>query len=172
MDFHHTPAVPGVYSITNTATGDQYIGRAKNLRLRAGQHRNLLCKGKHHSAHLQGAWAMHGPDAFRFDVLEAASVKGATLEACEQKWFDLLRPAYNMVHDGSLGGARPGAGRPPHSTAGVKRNTLFRLSPEALEQLDSLTALLGCSRVAIVEDAISDYYHDQRRRSAAVEAAR
>lgn len=70
------------------------------------------------------------------------------------------------------GGKREGAGRPPQSPSGAKTLVSMRLSPQTAEQLDWLTALFGCSRVAIVEDAISDYYHDQRRRSAAVEAAR
>ena len=63
-------ARPGIYTITHTTSGKQYIGQAFNLSHRFATHRYELRRNHHHSPHLQRAWNKYGPDAFTFTVLE------------------------------------------------------------------------------------------------------
>lgn len=84
------PRGAGIYRIVNLANGKCYVGSARNL---AGRWRGHLCdlrQGKHHSVLLQRAWEKHGPDNFRFEVLESVP-DISTLVAREQAHLDRLR---------------------------------------------------------------------------------
>lgn len=59
----------GVYTITNTANGKQYVGQSLDILQRWRQHRHRLDEGTHLNAHLQAAWNLHGADTFLFQVL-------------------------------------------------------------------------------------------------------
>jgi group I intron endonuclease len=89
--------IPGVYMIRNTATDERYVGQAKDIALRWAKHRYALNKGIHRSKYLQRSWDKHGESVFEFAALEMLSfpLDKAALTACEQKWMDLFRPAYN-----------------------------------------------------------------------------
>lgn len=77
----------GIYAITHAADGRAYVGSAKNLKKREGQHLRLLAAGKHHSTKLQNAWNKYGAQAFCFSVLEY--VPDVTLLVLrEQEWID------------------------------------------------------------------------------------
>ena len=78
----------GVYSITNTETGQVYIGSSQNVRKRWNSHRHQLRKGLHENARLQRAWVKYGADSFRFDLLEETGL--ADLLAVEQYWIDAM----------------------------------------------------------------------------------
>jgi group I intron endonuclease len=96
----------GVYVIANTVSGKQYVGSAADLTQRKAVHFTRLRHGKHASRHLQAAFKKHGEAAFSFSVLEELEAPDRdTLLACEQKWIDALRPAYNkrLVADSNLG---------------------------------------------------------------------
>ena len=81
------PAISGIYTITNTLNGKQYIGSAVNFEGRWRLHRRLLRKTTHHSAHLQSAWNVYGEAAFVFAVVE--EVPDLTqLIAREQHYLD------------------------------------------------------------------------------------
>lgn len=82
----------GVYVIE---CGDrQYVGSAKDIRMRWSMHRHELHKGIHHSRFLQRAWDKYEEEAFTFRILEEC-----TPERCverEQYWIDTLAPTFNM----------------------------------------------------------------------------
>lgn len=98
-----TPQMGGIYEIVNLVNGKRYIGSAVRLDLRWRQHRALLNRGKHHSRHLQSAWAQHGADAFQFVVVENCDAESLILR--EQSAIDRLCPEYNIcpVAGSSLG---------------------------------------------------------------------
>lgn len=50
-------ASSGIYEIVNTINGKRYVGSAVSLKRRWVDHRRDLRAGKHHSRHLQNAWA-------------------------------------------------------------------------------------------------------------------
>lgn len=66
------PRVSGVYAITNTVTGEQYVGSARDIRTRWATHHRLLRRGRHIS-NLQRAWNTYGAPQFRLDVLESVT---------------------------------------------------------------------------------------------------
>lgn len=86
----------GIYAIVNTVNGKRYIGSSIDIPQRWMQHRKLLRRGKHHSAHLQSAWNKYGEHAFQFVVVEY--VTACDLLDVEQKHLD-DRPEYNISND-------------------------------------------------------------------------
>jgi hypothetical protein len=84
----------GIYAITNTTTGEQYVGSAHGFAERLGDHLAMLRLGKHHCAKLQAAWNEYGANAFTFDVLERVQDATTLLER-EQAWLIHLQPVYN-----------------------------------------------------------------------------
>lgn len=96
----------GVYVIVNKVNNKQYVGSAVDLYQRRTLHFSKLRCARHPSKHLQAAFNKYGEDSFSFGVLEEVSdVTRESLLACEQKWIDLLRPAYNkrITADCNLG---------------------------------------------------------------------
>jgi group I intron endonuclease len=65
----------GIYSITNTANGKVYVGRALCICRRIAQHRSALRNNKHRNPFLQASWNEHGEAAFQFAVLEFCSLR-------------------------------------------------------------------------------------------------
>lgn len=59
----------GVYVIVNCVDGKKYVGSASvSIQKRWADHRRDLCRGRHHSIHLQRAWDKYGEAAFVFQV--------------------------------------------------------------------------------------------------------
>lgn len=85
---------PCIYRIFNTKTGKQYVGSAKNLRLRVINHRRLLRNGGHHSAHMQRSFVKHGEGVFYVQAL--AFCDSRDLLKFEQFYIDMLLPEFNM----------------------------------------------------------------------------
>lgn len=104
----------GIYKITNTITGDIYIGSAKNLTKRRCNHFDGLRRKVHHSIHLQRAWDKYGSTAFSFSVIEEMvfpehydiRLIGEHLICREQYYIDTLKPTYNILKEA---GTRLGA---------------------------------------------------------------
>lgn len=80
--------VMGIYTITHTATGRNYIGSSINVQQRWLDHIRTLRRGVHKSSHLQRAWDKYGADAFSFAIIERVEDVTKLLER-EQHFFDL-----------------------------------------------------------------------------------
>jgi group I intron endonuclease len=78
----------GVYRITNKNTNCFYVGSAINISVRWKKHLAELKAGVHHNPQLQRSFNKHGPEAFKFEVLEECA-KGDLLGR-EQWWIDSL----------------------------------------------------------------------------------
>lgn len=89
--------ISGIYAITNTLNGKQYIGSSIDIEHRWGVHRSYLKRGTHHAFKLQRAWLKYGPDAFEWTVLEIVLPLSEMLLAREQQYFDTLQPRYNSA---------------------------------------------------------------------------
>ena len=84
----------GIYKIENLVNGYNYIGSAKNLSNRWGNHRRDLIRGIHTNKHLQNAWKLYGQNNFRFVVIEECEVHN--LLEREQFFIDTVKPEYNI----------------------------------------------------------------------------
>lgn len=104
----------GIYKITNTITGDFYIGSSCNIGKRLHTHRRALFNNTHHSLHLQRAWNKYGEQAFDFTILLLCNIENKL--HFEQGFLNLFRPTYNMAKDV----AAPMQGRPCSEEAKCK----------------------------------------------------
>ena len=92
--------VSGVYKITNTITGDFYIGSSKDVKQRWRSHK---CKSKWNenpNSPLYKDMQKYGIDKFVFEVLEV--VEEGSLKEMEQKFIELLKPTYNSCNANGL----------------------------------------------------------------------
>ncbi len=100
----------GVYAIRNTTTGQVYVGATQNTVVRWSMHRADLKRGTHRNLMLQQDWAALGPEAFKFEMLEAVDGDRSALQDAEQRWLEQLRDvAYNQRNARSV----PVEPRPP-----------------------------------------------------------
>lgn len=91
-------AAAGVYLITCTVTGDQYVGQTKCFVARLGQHVGDLSYNRHPVTAMQEDWVKYGPHAFTYEILEVVvDTDRLKLLEREQAWIDTLSPKYNMA---------------------------------------------------------------------------
>lgn len=89
----------GIYSITNTVTGECYVGGSTHLPSRESSHFSTLANGSHPNERLQAAFSKYGSDAFTFKVLEFCNTD--RLGKKEIEWTERLKPEYNLGKVGS-----------------------------------------------------------------------
>jgi group I intron endonuclease len=115
--------ISGVYILEHTASGKQYIGSSGDITQRLRKHREALRRGKHHSPHLQHAWAKYGAQAFAARVLLRCSVDN--LFFYEQCCLDAFSPAFNGSKSAS-GPVKFGSKLPPEWVAKVAASVRAR----------------------------------------------
>lgn len=86
--------IAGVYKVTNTITGDFYIGSSQNIKQRWATHKSPSKWKKQPNSKLYKAMAEFGLDNFKFEVLEETT----DLREKEQYYIEQLRPVYNDRH--------------------------------------------------------------------------
>ena len=82
-----------VYKITNTITGDFYIGSSKNVKQRWAVHK---CKSKWNKCPNNPLYLdmkKYGVDKFAFEII--AEVEIEQLKEAEQQFIETLKPTYN-----------------------------------------------------------------------------
>ena len=85
--------ISGVYKITNTVTGDFYIGSSKNVKCRWANHK---CPSKWRRCSnnpLYKDMQKYGVDKFVFEILEEVEID--KLKETEQQFIETLKPTYN-----------------------------------------------------------------------------
>lgn len=157
----HTPC--GIYRITNTSTGQHYIGSSLNIRKRWNRHREQLRQGEHHSLKLQRAWNKYGEQQFEFSVLETVLDKQALLLA-EQWWLDTLQAAASGYNILSVAGSNLGR---PMSEAQKEKIRAIRTGSKASAAARESMSKAGKARMARPEEkARISTVHKGRKRSA------
>ena len=83
----------GIYKITNTVTGDFYIGSSKNVKRRWESHKwpSIWKKCPNNPMYLD--IQKYGVDKFEFQVIEEVEVD--KMKEMEQQFIEKLQPTYN-----------------------------------------------------------------------------
>ena len=85
--------ISAVYKITNTMTGDFYIGSSKNVKKRWAAHKCPSVWKKYANNPMYLDMKQYGVDKFDFQVIE--EVEEASLKEAEQQFIEMLNPTYN-----------------------------------------------------------------------------
>ena len=88
--------ISGVYKITNTVTGDFYIGSSNDVKRRYAEHKKPSSLKKQPNNQLYQDMQKYGLDKFDFQVI--AEVEVDSLKEMEQQFIELLKPAYNNIN--------------------------------------------------------------------------
>lgn len=83
--------ISGVYKITNTLTGDFYIGSSKNIMQRWADHKCNARWTRYPNLRMYQDMTKYGLDNFVFEVLEETDNR----KEREQYWIEQLQPSYN-----------------------------------------------------------------------------
>lgn len=85
----------GVYKITNTATGDFYIGSSKNIKHRWANHKCPSKWNEHPNNPMYLDMKKYGVEKFDFEIL--AEVEPGQLKEKEQQFIEKMHPTYNSI---------------------------------------------------------------------------
>ena len=85
--------ISGIYKITNTVTGDFYIGSSKNIKERWVYHKCKSTWNRYPNNPMYQDMKRYGTDKFVFEIL--AEVEVDKLKETEQKFIETLKPIYN-----------------------------------------------------------------------------
>ena len=85
--------ISGIYKITNTITGDFYIGSSKDINRRWTEHKCPSRWNDNPNSPLYLDMRKYGIENFVFEVIEEA--EESFLKEKEQKFIETLKPTYN-----------------------------------------------------------------------------
>ena len=94
----------GVYKITNTITGDFYIGSSKDVKQRLACHKCKSTWNEQPNNSLYKDMQKYGLENFVFEVL--VEVEPDSLKEAEQRFIETLKPTYNNYRAKGLNVAR------------------------------------------------------------------
>ena len=83
----------GVYRITNTITGDFYIGSSNNIKQRWAEHKCHSTWKNNPNKQLYQDMQKYGTDKFEFQII--AEIEAGSLKETEQQFIEMLKPTYN-----------------------------------------------------------------------------
>ena len=88
--------ISGIYKITNTITGDFYIGSSKNIKNRWAYHKKPSNWKRCSNNPMYLDMKKYGVDKFVFEILEILEeVEIEKLKETEQQFIEKLKPTYN-----------------------------------------------------------------------------
>ena len=86
----------GIYKITNTITGDFYIGSSKDVKQRWAAHKCQSSWKRFPNNQMYIDFQKYGLDNFAFEILE--EFEEAFLKKTEQEFIEKLQPTYNQMN--------------------------------------------------------------------------
>ena len=92
--------ISAVYKITNTITGDFYIGSSKNVKKRWADHKCQSTWKNNPNNPMYLDMQKYGVDKFEMQILE--EVEEGKLKDAEQKFIETLKPIYNSNNANGL----------------------------------------------------------------------
>ena len=88
--------ISAIYKITNTITGDFYIGSSKDVKKRWRSHKWQSTWKQRPNSQLYKDMQKYGLDKFEFEIL--AEVEEDKLKETEQQFIETLKPTYNNYY--------------------------------------------------------------------------
>ena len=88
--------ISGIYKITNTITGDFYIGSSKDVKRRWAHHKWKSTWKNYPNNPMYIDMQKYGVDKFEFQVID--EVEPEKLKEAEQKFIETLKPTYNQMN--------------------------------------------------------------------------
>ena len=88
--------ISGVYKITNTITGDFYIGSSKDVKRRWRSHKWQSRWNDNPNNPMYLDMKKYGTDKFAFEILAEVEIK--KLKEAEQEFIEILNPTYNQMN--------------------------------------------------------------------------
>ena len=88
--------ISAVYKITNTITGDFYIGSSNDVKRRWAAHKWSSRWKRYSNNPMYQDMQKYGTDKFVFEILE--EVEPEQLKETEQKFIETLKPIYNSCN--------------------------------------------------------------------------
>ena len=88
--------ISAVYKITNTITGDFYIGSSKDVKRRLAAHKWPSAWNRFPNNPMYIDMQKYGVDKFVFEILEV--VEPEELKVTEQQFIETLNPTYNQMN--------------------------------------------------------------------------
>ena len=85
-----------VYKITNTITGDFYIGSSKDVKKRWKDHKCQSTWNEYPNKQLYQDMQKYGLENFVFEILEEVEID--KLKEKEQQFIETLKPTYNNIN--------------------------------------------------------------------------
>lgn len=85
----------GVYKITNTVTGDFYIGSSKDVKRRWRDHKKISLWKRCSNNKMYQDMKKYNLDKFVFEILEEVEID--KLKEVEQQFIEKLHPTYNSI---------------------------------------------------------------------------
>lgn len=95
-----TEKISGVYKITNTVTGDFYIGSSKDVKRRWKEHKCYSRWKRYINSQLYKDMLKYGIDKFVFEILEEVEIE--SLKEKEQQLIEKIHPTYNSNNANGL----------------------------------------------------------------------
>ena len=92
--------ISGIYKITNTVTGDFYIGSSKDVKQRWAAHKCKSVWKRYSNNQLYKDMQKYGVDKFDFEII--AEVEEGSLKEAEQQFIETLKPTYNQMNANGL----------------------------------------------------------------------
>ena len=86
----------GIYKITNTITGDFYIGSSKDVKHRWRAHKCPSTWNRYPNYPLYKDFQKYGLESFVFEILEEVEIE--SLKETEQQFIETLKPIYNNIN--------------------------------------------------------------------------
>ena len=91
--------ISAVYKITNTVTGDFYIGSSKDVKRRWKEHKCPSRWKRYSNNQLYKDMQEYGVEKFDFEVIEVIEeVEESFLKEKEQYFIEILKPTYNQMN--------------------------------------------------------------------------
>lgn len=88
--------ISGIYKITNTITGDFYIGSSNNVKRRWKEHKKPSTWKRYPNYLMYMDMKKYGLDKFVLEIL--AEVEEEHLKEVEQQFIQTLKPTYNQMN--------------------------------------------------------------------------